>query len=127
MILGIGTDVASVSRIGASYQRHGQRFLDRVYSPDEQAYCLRFHDPSERLAARWAAKEAFLKALGSGLVGDARLYEIEVLHDSQGAPQLRWSGAVEKQIAALGPLHAWCSLSHAADLALAMVILERAN
>ncbi|TVR42100.1 MAG: holo-[acyl-carrier-protein] synthase [Planctomycetota bacterium] len=127
MICGLGTDIIGIERVRQSWQRHGQRFLDRVYTADEQAYCLDFAEPAERLAARWAAKEATLKALGSGLIGDMRMHEIEVVRNHLGAPGLRLHGAVAAYAARLGPITTWLSLSHAAGVAVATVIIETAT
>ena len=66
MIRGLGTDLVGIARIRGVWQRHGATFLDRTYTPAEQAYALEAADPAERLAARWAVKEAAMKALGTG-------------------------------------------------------------
>ena len=124
MILGIGNDLIAVDRINDSWQRHGQRFLDRILSSDEQAYCLAHREPAERIAGRWAAKEACLKALGSGLIKDMKMSEIGVSNNQLGAPQIALSGAVASYSQQF-PAHTfWCSISHADGFALATVIME---
>lgn len=124
MIVGLGSDVIGIERVRDSLTRHGQRFLDRVYSAEEQSYCLGFADPAERLAARWAAKEATLKAMGTGLIGQMRMSEICVSHNHQGAPVLNLSGAVAEFFTQLPAHRLWCTLSHAAGVATATVIIE---
>lgn len=123
MINGLGTDIIEVARIRAIYQRHGQRFLDRIYSANEQTYCLQHQDPAQRLAARWAAKEAFFKALGTGIIGAMRMSDIEVYHDHAGAPQLRAHGIAQECLQQRGSTSCWLSFSHCHDYAVATVIL----
>jgi holo-[acyl-carrier protein] synthase len=126
VIVGLGTDVVSIERIGRLYQRQGDRFLDRVYVDGEKDYCLKARDPSERLAARWAAKEAALKALGTGVSAGCRLDLIEVHRDADsGAPSLLLHGACAERAAALGADRFHLSLSHSAGVAMATVIFER--
>lgn len=125
VIVGLGTDIISLRRIGEVHQRQGQRFLDRVYTPDEQRYALELRDPSERLASRWAAKEACMKALGTGWAKGVSFTQIALLPgDDRGAPRLLLTG---EALAAAGRLQAtrWhCSVSHSDGLAIATVILE---
>ena len=125
MIVGLGTDLISLKRIADVHQRQGQRFLDRVYTPEEQRYALELKDPSERLASRWAAKEACMKALGTGWAKGVTFTQIALLPgDDRGAPRLVLTG---EALAAAKRLHAdrWhCSVSHSDGLAIATVILE---
>lgn len=113
-----GVDLIEISRIQAALDRHGQRFLQRVFTPRESlAYGLR---PAS-LAARWAAKEAVAKALGSG-IGSVRWQEIEILADDAGAPLLLLHGQAAGRSAELG-LSQWSiSLSHTHTLAIAFVV-----
>jgi holo-[acyl-carrier protein] synthase len=125
MIVGLGTDVVGVERIAGVHRRQGQRFLDRVYTGDEQAYCLAARDPHERLAARWAAKEACMKALGTGWAQGVAFTHIALLPGAAGgAPRLLLDGEARRVAERLGALRWHCSVSHSDGLAVATVILE---
>lgn len=124
MIIGIGSDLIAVDRVRRVHERHGERFLQRVYSPDERSYCLQAKDPAERLAARWAVKEAAMKALGTGWSGGVHFRHIAVAHDRHGAPQLILTAGA---LAVANEKHVTrhhVSLSHADGMAMAFVILE---
>ena len=124
MIIGLGTDLVGVERIRGVYQRQGQRFLDKVYTAEEQAYCLAARDPAERLAARWAAKEAVMKALGTGWAKGVAFTHIAVIA-TDGAPRLKLSHRAAEISSAL-MIDCWhLSLSHSDGMAIAMVIAER--
>jgi len=125
VIVGLGTDLISLRRIADVHQRQGQRFLDRVYTVDEQQYALELRDPSERLASRWAAKEACMKALGTGWAKGVSFTQIALLpgHD-RGAPRLVLTGEALAVAARLGASRWHCSVSHSDGLAIATVILE---
>lgn len=117
-MLRVGVDMIEIVRICETVERFGARFLDRVFTPQEQAYC---GDKTTSLAARWAAKEAVAKALGCG-IGDVAWIEIEVLLDGSGAPQLRLSGAARRLAEECG-LSQWSlSLSHSRSHAVAFVV-----
>jgi holo-[acyl-carrier protein] synthase len=125
MIVGLGTDLVGVARIVGVHTRQGQRFLDRVYTSDEQQYCLSAQAPGERLAARWAAKEAAMKALGTGWAKGVTFTQIEVLAAADGIPpRLRLHGAAAERATAIGMVHAHLSMSHSDGLAIATVIFE---
>lgn len=124
MIVGMGTDVIGVARVRQLLERHREHFLDRYFSDGERAYCLRARDPSERLAARWAAKEAAMKALGTGWAEGVGFQQIAVERQDSGAPRLVLTGAAADRAAALGSSTSWVSLSHADGIAVATVILE---
>lgn len=124
MIRGIGCDVVGIARIRAVLARHGERFLARIFQPAERDYCLAARDPAERAAARWAAKEATMKALGTGWAQGVAFSSIEVVHDASGAPLLRLHQGAAARAATLGVAHCHLSLSHADGLAMAMVVLE---
>ncbi|MBA3533372.1 MAG: holo-ACP synthase [Ardenticatenales bacterium] len=117
-MLACGVDFIAIERIEAARERFGVRFLDRIFTPAEQAHCAgRPHS----LAVRWAAKEAVGKALGCG-IGDVRWQEIEVLTDARGAPTLRLYGAAAR-LASERDLHQWAvSLTHDNGQALAFVV-----
>jgi holo-[acyl-carrier protein] synthase len=124
MIVGLGLDVVGVARIRAARARHPDRFLERVYTAAEQAYCLGFKDPDERFAARWAVKEAAMKALGTGWAQGVTFTDIEVVAGAGGAPGLVFTGAARERAAALGMTRALVTISHSDGLAIAVVVLE---
>lgn len=127
MIIGSGIDLVEIRRIQHSVDRFGSRFLKRVYTPAEQAYCLRKRNAAESLAARFAAKEAGAKALGTGISYGVNWLEIEVVREPTGRPSLRFHGRAAQIAARLGMAHAALSLTHTAELALASVVLEDAR
>lgn len=88
MIRGIGTDIIEVFRIEENIQKHGQKFLDKVYTKAEQEYCMSYRLSARNFAGRFAAKEAVIKALGSGLSHGLSWLDIEILNDSLGKPYL---------------------------------------
>ena len=124
MILGSGIDLVEIGRIQQSLERYGQRFLNRVYTSAEQAYCLRKRKAAESLAARFAAKEAAAKALGTGISRGVNWLEIEVTREPGGRPTLRFHGRAAEIAARLGVVHAALSITHTSDLSMANVILE---
>lgn len=126
MILGSGIDLVEIARIQHSLDRFGRRFLDRVYTPAEQAYCLRKRHAAESLAARFAAKEAAAKALGTGISYGVSWREIEVLREPSGRPALQFHGRAAQIAARLGVARAALSLTHTTALAMASVVLEAA-
>ncbi|HYG73688.1 MAG TPA: holo-ACP synthase [Planctomycetota bacterium] len=125
MIIGIGIDLVEIERIKAIYQRHGPRFLNRILTPAEQSYVLQHKDPSGRLSGRWAAKEAGLKALGTGLAEGILWREVEVLPDERGKPTLTLHGKAAARAAELGGNRLHVTITHCDTLAMAQVILER--
>ncbi|HEY1254763.1 MAG TPA: holo-ACP synthase [Terracidiphilus sp.] len=124
MIVGSGIDLTEIERIQHSVERYGQRFLDRVYTPAEQAYCLRKRKSAESLAARFAAKEAGAKALGTGISHGVNWLEIEVVREPSGRPTLKFHGRAAEFANRLGSVRAALSLTHTATLAMASVVLE---
>ena len=124
MIVGSGIDIAEIGRIQQSVDRYGQRFLDRIYTGGEQAYCLRKRKSAESLAARFAAKEAGAKALGTGISYGVNWLEFEVVREPGGRPTLRFHGRAAQIAARLGVVRAALSITHTADLAMASVVLE---
>lgn len=127
MILGSGIDLTEISRIQHSVDRYGERFLDRVYTPGEKAYCLRKRKAAESLAARFAAKEAGAKALGTGISRGVNWLEIEVVRAAGGRPGLVFHGRARQIADRLGVRHAVLSLTHTGELAMASVLLEDGN
>ncbi len=124
MILGIGTDIARVVRFEAAMARHGPRFAQRILGDAERAQLAGRQDKAAFLAKRFAAKEAFVKALGSGLRHGMRWTEIQVVSDALGRPGLALSGKAQELACAAGVRRLHLSLSDEAELALAMVLLE---
>ena len=124
MIVGTGVDITEVGRVAEAVERFGQRFLRRVFTPAEVAYCSSKRNKIERLAARFAAKEAALKALGTGLRHGITWQQVEVRRQPGSRPTIAFSGVAAQYAARLGVKHVSLSLSHTAEQAIAMVILE---
>src|SRR5215467_15888224 len=124
MIVGTGVDIAEVPRIKAALERFGKRFLSRVFTPQEAQYCLSKANSAERLAARFAAKEAAMKAIGTGLRHGVTWQDVEVVRQPGGRPGLRLTGKAADFAAALGCKAIHLSLSHTVEHAIAHVILE---
>ncbi|MCX7805256.1 MAG: holo-ACP synthase [Planctomycetota bacterium] len=124
MIVGTGADLVEIERIRGVYERHGERFLSRVLTGREREYCLRHRDPAPRLAGRWAAKEAAMKALGTGLSGGVSWRDFEILPDARGRPELRLSGKAAELAAAMGAERYHVTITHSRDAAFASVIFE---
>jgi holo-[acyl-carrier protein] synthase len=124
MIVGSGIDLTEIPRIQHSVDRYGARFLDRVYTATEQAYCLRKRNSAESFAARFAAKEAGAKALGTGISMGVSWLEIEVVREPSGRPTLRFHGRAAERAEQMGVRHAALSLTHTSTLAMASVVLE---
>ena len=123
-VIGIGVDLVECSRIERSLERFGEKFLRRVFTPAEVAYCSSKRNKIERLAARFAAKEAALKALGTGLRHGITWQQVEVRRQPGSRPTIAFSGVAAQYAARLGVKHVSLSLSHTAEQAIAMVILE---
>jgi holo-[acyl-carrier protein] synthase len=124
MIVGSGIDMVEIARIEQSVERFGERFLNRIYTSAEQAYCLRKRRAAESLAARFAAKEAGAKALGTGISRGVHWLEIEVTREPSGRPALRFHGRAGEIATRLGVAHAALSLTHSDNMAMASVVLE---
>ncbi|HEV8676826.1 MAG TPA: holo-ACP synthase [Methylomirabilota bacterium] len=124
MIVGVGVDLVRIARIRAAIERWQDRFLERVFTPDEVAYARGRRDPAEHLAARFAAKEAALKALGTGLGMGVRWRELEVQRARGERPRLALSGRTAALGAARGVRTLHLSLSHDGEYALAHVLAE---
>ena len=123
MILGVGSDLIEVDRVAQAVERYGDRFLARVFTDAELAYCGR---RAPELAARFAAKEAAAKALGTG-IGAVGWREIEVVRTASGQPTLLLHGAARDLARSLGLGQALISISHTREHAIAFVVLERAS
>jgi holo-[acyl-carrier protein] synthase len=127
MIVGSGIDMVEIGRIQQTMDRFGKRFLDRVYTEGEQAYCLRKKKAAESLAARFAAKEAGAKALGTGISYGVNWLEIEVVREPSGRPSLLFHGRAAQIAEHLGVARAALSITHTGALAMASVVLENAR
>jgi len=96
MIVGLGVDLIEIERVKQAHLKHGQRFIDRLFTPAEAKYCLRKKDPYPSLAGRFAAKEAVIKAFSHGFGGRWKWIQIEVVREITGKPSLRFAGIMEK-------------------------------
>jgi holo-[acyl-carrier protein] synthase len=124
MIVGTGIDITETRRIGESIQRYGERFRNRIFTLREIEYCERFKNKAERYAARFAAKEAAFKALGTGWRHGIRWLDVEVTHLPSGKPELALQGRALEIARQIGVARATISLSHADHYAVAQVIFE---
>jgi len=122
MIVGTGVDIVETSRIQRALERHGDRFARRLFTAGEIAYCERFKNKAERYAARFAAKEAAFKALGTGWREGVRWVDVEVRHQPSGKPELVLCGRAQELAHTLGVTHSAVSISHADHYAMALVI-----
>ena len=124
MIVGMGVDIAEVERIQAAIERHGEVFLRRIYTARERKYCEGFRNKFERFAGRFAAKEAGMKALGTGWRRGVRWVDFEVVRETGGRPTLALTGEAAKIAEQLGVKSVALSITHTAEQALAQVIFE---
>ncbi|MCC5832956.1 MAG: holo-ACP synthase [Chlamydiales bacterium] len=120
VINGVGTDIIEVRRIKEAIERHGDRFINRLFTEKERLYCRRYQDSIPRFAGRFAAKEAVLKALGTGLKPDIGWQEIEILNDRQGKPEVHLSARLKRTFPFT---HLFVSISHCQEYATATAIL----
>ena len=125
MLVGTGTDLTEIDRVAASMERHGRRFLERIFTEGEIRYCERKKKTSaESFAARFAAKEAGAKALGTGISQGVGWKEIEVRREPGGRPTLHLSGRAAERAARMGVRQISLSLTHTRGLAMAVVMME---
>lgn len=124
MIVGTGIDIAEVARVGEAIERFGERFLRRIFTEGECAYCDSKANRIERYAARFAAKEAAMKALGTGWNRGVRWRDIEVYRQPGSRPTIRFYGKAAEFAEQLKAVNVALSISHTADQAIASVILE---
>ena len=120
-VISLGLDLVEVPRIRDLLERHGERFKERTFSPSERAYCDRNADPAMHYAARFAAKEAVAKALGTGFSDGVSWSDIEVLRADNGQPTIALHGGAAKRAADLGIQRILLTLSHTKDVAAASV------
>ena len=124
MIRGIGVDIVKVDRIEQAVERWGSRFLKRIFTAAEIERCQQRARPAQCLALRFAAKEAFAKALGLGMRKGLRWRDIEVVHNHLGKPDLLLHNQAQRLLEAMEARRTWLSLSDERESALAVVVLE---
>ena len=124
MIVGMGIDVEEVERVKGAIERQGVRFLKRIFTEKEQAYCEQFKDKYERYAGRFAVKEAAMKALGTGWSRGVRWVDIEILRRQGSRPMLELKGEARKIADRLGVNNIAISITHTSKQAMAQVIFE---
>ena len=122
MILGLGTDIVEISRIGQMIERHGDTFLNRVFTDQENEYCGTKKNKEQHYAGRWAAKEAVMKTLGTGFVKGIGWKEIEVVNLKSGKPTIVISGGVEQYAGEMGIKEILITISHSREFATATAI-----
>jgi holo-[acyl-carrier protein] synthase len=124
MILGLGIDIVAIERIAGLLERHSGRAKERLYTAAERAYCEKMARPALHFAARFAAKEAFVKALGTGFSAGIRWRDIGIVHDPKGKPELALEGTARDAMESLGGARGLVSLTHDSLHAAAVVVLE---
>jgi holo-[acyl-carrier protein] synthase len=121
-IIGIGTDITECLRIARMIERHGELFIDRVYTPSEIAYCQKRRQSTQHFTGRWAAKEAILKAIGTGWRRGISWRYMEIRNDSSGKPVVAIRGGVQEVVEQLGVREILVSISHCHTHATAVAI-----
>ncbi|MGH9746234.1 MAG: holo-ACP synthase [Candidatus Acidiferrales bacterium] len=124
MIVGLGLDIAEIDRIEAAIVRHGAPIIERLFTAREAAYCETYRNKFERYAGRFAAKEAAMKALGTGWRFGVRWRDIEVVREPSGKPTLHLVGVAKQVADRLGVKNISLTITHSGNLALAEVIFE---
>ena len=124
MVKGIGVDVVDVTRFRVVIGKWREKIIARLFSAEEQKYCLKKKDPVPHFAVRFAAKEAFVKAMGTGFRGSAAPKDIEVGTETSGKPFIRVSGRAGKAMKAMGADRIHLSMSHEKGMGIALVVLE---
>jgi holo-[acyl-carrier protein] synthase len=124
VIHGVGTDIVRVARLADALERHGARFAERILDASERAAFAAAPDPARLLAKRFAAKEAFGKALGTGVAAPATLHAVRVGHDALGKPLFEFAPALAEHMRERG-LHAHLSLSDETDYVVAFAVIEK--
>ncbi len=125
MIYGIGTDIVEISRFERFIREHNTPLLERLFTAGEMEYCAARRHSAQHYALRFAAKEAFVKALGTGIRDGLAWKQMEVVNDALGKPQLQLYGRAAELFAALELRHVFLSLSHDGNSAIAMVVVEK--
>lgn len=122
MIVGLGTDIVEIVRIGEMIDRHGEAFLNRIYTPDEIRYCQKRKHYNEAFAGRWAAKEAVMKALGTGFIRGIGWQDIEILAEKSGKPFVNIRGGAGEHAKKIGVDNILITISHCKAYATATAI-----
>ncbi len=121
-IIGLGTDITEIERIGDMITRHGDHFLERIFTPAEIDYCAAHKSDTERYAARWAAKEAVMKALGTGFIKGINWQDIEICILKSGKPTVELSGSTKDYALSIGISTIFVTMSHCKTYATATAI-----
>ncbi|MBM4174658.1 MAG: holo-[acyl-carrier-protein] synthase [Ignavibacteria bacterium] len=116
MVIGVGVDIIEVQRVSEIIERYGERFYNKVFTDEEVKYCNSKAKPSQHFAARFAAKEAFSKAIGTGLGKEFILREIEIVRDAKGKPSIRTKRKIKEKI--------MLSISHSDNYVVAVCVIE---
>jgi holo-[acyl-carrier protein] synthase len=116
----LGSDIIEVGRIAANIKRYGKRFLDRLFTPLEQGYCQRYREPARHFAGRWAAKEAVVKALGTGISQEISWLDIEISNDPRGKPVVALSKEAKEHF---GDPQIALTISHCKEYAMAVAFI----
>jgi holo-[acyl-carrier protein] synthase len=124
MIIGLGIDIVDQIRIRKGIEKHGENFTNRLFTSKEITYCQKYADPIEHYAGKFAVKEAFMKAIGTGLTQQVTFKDIEVLNKDTGAPYIITHGKTQQIVKQLTVTKVHVSLSHVTEIAAAVVILE---
>jgi len=122
VIVGLGTDIVEIARIGQMIERHAESFLNRIYTDDEISYCQKRKHCYEAFAGRWAAKEAMMKVLGTGFVKGIGWKDIEILNERSGKPVVNIRGGAREHAAKLGIDDVLITISHCKTYATATAI-----
>ena len=122
MIIGLGTDIVEIVRIGEMIDRHGESFLNRIYTEEEIRYCQKRKHCNEAFAGRWAAKEAIMKVLGTGFVRGIGWQDIEVLAEKNGKPFVKMTGGAGEHARRIGIDEVLITISHCRTYATATAI-----
>ncbi len=125
MIIGIGSDLVLISRVEDAIRRWGDRFIERVFCEEEIHYCIKKRDSASSFAARFSAKEACSKALGTGISRGIRWKDICVVRKQGQAPTIELRGKAKDIAFKLGVKNIYLSITHEKDLAMTIVILEK--
>lgn len=125
MICGIGVDIADVAKVGESIKQYGDRYLNKVFTPGEIEYCHNVPIATQRYAARFAAKEAAMKALSTGCTEEVSWKNFEVVNEPSGQPTLKANGRALQLLTELQVSRTWLSLTHNPEYAIAYVVFER--
>ena len=124
MIVGIGVDIVEIEKLKLAMMRRGERLRNRAFTPAEVQYCEERANQYQHYAARFAAKEAVFKAIGSGWRNGVGWHDVEVINELSGKPMLRLNGKTLEFANALGAKNYWLSLTHTDSYAIAQVVLE---